>query len=121
MDVFSSFLINNYLWFLIISLILIFALIGYLVDTKKKEENDVKDLKTKKDKKIKKSDEEKFLEANEGIIENISLNEAVNEKKLNKKEGKIIKKDEEVVESVIADENIVTYEDSAINDEKEQE
>lgn len=29
-----SFLSNNYIWFLIISLILIFALIGYLVDTK---------------------------------------------------------------------------------------
>lgn len=32
MDVFIDFLLNNYLWFLIISLILIFALIGYLVD-----------------------------------------------------------------------------------------
>lgn len=32
MDIFIDFLLNNYLWFLIISLILIFALIGYLVD-----------------------------------------------------------------------------------------
>lgn len=28
-----DFLLNNYIWFLVISLILIFALIGYLVDS----------------------------------------------------------------------------------------
>lgn len=33
MDVLVDFLLNNYIWFLVISLILIFALIGYLVDT----------------------------------------------------------------------------------------
>lgn len=33
MQIFMDFLVNNYLWFLIISLVLIFALIGYLVDT----------------------------------------------------------------------------------------
>lgn len=33
MDVLVDFLLNNYIWFLIISVILIFALIGYLVDT----------------------------------------------------------------------------------------
>ena len=33
MDVLVDFLLNNYIWFLIISLILIFALIGYLVDS----------------------------------------------------------------------------------------
>ncbi len=33
MDTFIDFLVNNYLWFLIISLIIIFALIGYLVDS----------------------------------------------------------------------------------------
>jgi len=41
MDTFIDFLVNNYLWMLIISLILIFALIGYLVDSstpKSKEE-----------------------------------------------------------------------------------
>ncbi len=32
MNTLIDFLINNYIWFLIISLILIFALIGYLVD-----------------------------------------------------------------------------------------
>ena len=32
MDILLDFLINNYIWVLIITLILVFALIGYLVD-----------------------------------------------------------------------------------------
>lgn len=32
MDTLIEFLLDNYIWFLVISLILIFALIGYLVD-----------------------------------------------------------------------------------------
>lgn len=36
MQTFIDFLVNNYFWFLIISLILVFALIGYLVDTSEK-------------------------------------------------------------------------------------
>ena len=32
MDTLIDFFINNYIWFLVICLILIFALIGYLVD-----------------------------------------------------------------------------------------
>lgn len=38
MQAFIDFLVNNYLWFLVISLILVFALIGYLVDTNEKKE-----------------------------------------------------------------------------------
>ena len=38
MQVFIDFLVNNYLWFLVISLILVFALIGYLVDTNEKKD-----------------------------------------------------------------------------------
>ncbi len=33
MDILIEFLLDNYIWFLVISLILVFALIGYLVDT----------------------------------------------------------------------------------------
>lgn len=36
MQTFIDFLVNNYLWFIIIALILVFALIGYLVDTSEK-------------------------------------------------------------------------------------
>ena len=38
MQAFIDFLVNNYLWFLIITLTLIFALIGYLVDTNEKKQ-----------------------------------------------------------------------------------
>ena len=44
MNVLIDFLLNNYVWFLVISLILIFALIGYLVDANtphEKEKNKV--------------------------------------------------------------------------------
>ena len=37
MSVILKFFVNNYVWFLVISFILIFALIGYFVDTKKDE------------------------------------------------------------------------------------
>lgn len=33
METFVDFLVNNYLWVLIISLVIVFALIGYLVDS----------------------------------------------------------------------------------------
>ena len=46
MDVLVNFLLNNYIWLLIVCLIIVFALIGYLVDasddTKKKTKNKVK-------------------------------------------------------------------------------
>ena len=45
MDTLIEFLLDNYIWFLVISLILIFALIGYLVDAntnRDKEEKKVK-------------------------------------------------------------------------------
>lgn len=41
MQTFIDFLVNNYLWFIIISLILIFALIGYLVDTNEKKNKEM--------------------------------------------------------------------------------
>lgn len=39
MQTFIDFLVNNYIWFLIITLTLIFALIGYLVDTNEKKQD----------------------------------------------------------------------------------
>ncbi len=72
MEVFINFLIDNYIWFLVISGVLLFALIGYLVDTSKlpKEPKEPKDKeivpkepkpkkeKKKKDKKVKKGKKE---------------------------------------------------------------
>lgn len=37
METILNFLVDNYLWFLIISLILIFGLIGYIVDSREKK------------------------------------------------------------------------------------
>jgi len=37
MEIILNFLVDNYLWFLIISLILVFGLIGYIVDTHEKK------------------------------------------------------------------------------------
>ena len=56
MDTLIDFLLNNYIWFLVISLILIFALIGYLVDAttnKGEEKKKVKPIAPlKEDKKV---------------------------------------------------------------------
>lgn len=53
MQAFIDFLVNNYLWFLVISLILVFALIGYLVDTnEKKDEVDNAESKNESNNKV---------------------------------------------------------------------
>ena len=57
MDTLIEFLLNNYIWFLVISLILVFALIGYLVDsntnTQDKKKKQIKPIAPiKEDKKI---------------------------------------------------------------------
>lgn len=51
MQTFIDFLVNNYLWFLVISLILVFALIGYLVDTNEKKDKELV-LNSEKDEEI---------------------------------------------------------------------
>lgn len=61
MQAFIDFLVNNYLWFLVISLILVFALIGYLVDT---NEKNIKD----KHKSLEKNDE--VIEKKEDSVSN---------------------------------------------------
>ena len=48
MQAFIDFLVNNYLWFIIISIVLIFALIGYLVDTNDRIDGGVKVAPTSK-------------------------------------------------------------------------
>lgn len=58
MQSFIDFLVNNYLWFLVISLILVFALIGYLVDTSEK--------------KVEKKIEERPIEEKKEIVVNLS-------------------------------------------------
>lgn len=69
MDAFTNFLANNYVWFLIISLILIFALVGYLVDSKE----------IKSGKKIKKQKEELKVVDFSTIDQSKSLNQSIKE------------------------------------------
>ncbi len=69
MDAFTNFLANNYVWFLIISLILIFALIGYLVDSKE----------IKSGKKIKKQKEELKVVDFSTIDQSKSLSQSIKE------------------------------------------
>lgn len=86
-----NFLTNNTLIFLIIILLLVFALIGYLVDSK--NETPTKAPKEKKVKKEKKEKEVKKLidvapqNANlqDASIEKLSLGDAVNKNKENEK------------------------------------
>ena len=64
MEIFIDFLINNYLWFFIIFLIIAFALIGYFVDSvTPKSKLKVKQIVNNKvnDKKIQKIDSEHCL------------------------------------------------------------
>lgn len=47
----TTFLANNYIWFLVIGIILIFALIGYIVDSKNIEQEKPKTMKYQKENK----------------------------------------------------------------------
>ncbi|MCI9280333.1 MAG: hypothetical protein HFJ02_06015 [Bacilli bacterium] len=68
MQAFIDFLVNNYLWFIIVSVVLIFALIGYLVDTSEKP-NRVSKME----------DENPIIEGNqESIIESDVKQETIN-------------------------------------------
>lgn len=55
MEVLVDFLLNNYIWCLVVALIIIFALIGYLVDNstdkKKSKRNEIKPIKEVKEEK----------------------------------------------------------------------
>lgn len=83
-----TFLSNNYIWFLVITLILVFALIGYLVDTKK-DERFTKKIDLKKD-------FSKRLEAATAM--NLSMNDMITDNNKiiseNNKDNKEIEPDE---------------------------
>ncbi|HOP65878.1 MAG TPA: hypothetical protein PLX66_02535 [Bacilli bacterium] len=80
MEKFSEFLVNNYVWFLVGAVILIFALIGYLVDTNNKKKIASGELipKPKKERKAKSKEEETKESISE--MENVPLGEAMKPK-----------------------------------------
>lgn len=94
MDSFINFLANNYVWFLIVSLILIFALIGYLVDLKE----------TKTGKRIRPKKEELKVIDFTTVDHTQSLKQSVKEESpvldLNKKEEPIVSKIDDNLEAV---------------------
>ena len=106
MDAFTNFLANNYVWFLIISLILIFALIGYLVDSKE----------IKSGKKIKKQKEELKVVDFSTIDQSKSLSQSIKEEnKTDLNLDNYVNKTNEVNKTT--EENLNTLNDSNENNE----
>ncbi len=109
MEKFSEFLVNNYIWFLVATLILLFALIGYIVDSKKKDKED------KEIKEVKKKTKEEETKESIKDMGSKTLNDVVNNSNPEVKED-ILKEsiesydqplivEEEKKESVFNDEN----------------
>lgn len=98
MDAFTNFLANNYVWFLIISLILIFALIGYLVDSK--------EIKTGK--KLKKQKEELKVVDFSTIDQSKSLNQSLKEESSNSLNLDEYVKKSENNNSIVSEEKKIT-------------
>ena len=100
MNGFISFLVDNYLIFLLIVLVLIFALIGYLVDSNKEKnnlptpENDELDLEPAVNvevKPVEKSNEPEEVEELFKTLKDIPLGEAVQHEEISSGElGEII-------------------------------
>lgn len=65
MEGFLDFLANNYIWFLMVAILLVFALIGYLIDNKETKEDEIE----KKPKQLE--------EVGVQTIQNKPLNEAI--------------------------------------------
>ncbi len=71
MQGFTDFLVNHYLWFLIISIILVFALIGYFVDQNEQKKG-VSTINKPKEKEV-------DLQQLASIAQNKSINSAISE------------------------------------------
>jgi hypothetical protein len=87
MTKFVEFLVNNYIWFLVGAIVLIFALIGYLVDTKNKKRiaNGEIIIKPKiKEKKIK--TKEDLTKESLSEMEDVTLGDAMKPKNKKKEE-----------------------------------
>ena len=87
MEIFIEFLTKNYIWFLVVSIVLLFSLIGFLVETSKNPkpkdgtENKEKPIKEKKKKKSK-DKKEAILEDNTPTIEELIKAQENKEQKL---------------------------------------
>lgn len=115
MEFFIDFLVNNYIWFLVISIILLFSLIGFLVESSKvnkSEDPKVKEKPKKENKKEKKKKEKKeaILEDSTPTIEELikqqeqaeDISETKNKEALND----LNKSETEYDEPLMVEENI---------------
>ena len=111
MEIFIEFLTKNYIWFLVVSIVLLFSLKGFLVETSKNPkpkdgtENKEKPIKEKKKKKSK-DKKEAILEDNTPTIEELIKAQENKEQKL--EENSTDEKTEEL-----------TYDKPLIIDDKE--
>lgn len=69
MEAFTNFLANNYLWFLIIALLLLFSLIGYFVDQSEQKKGISR---------FNRQEEELDLQSLASMAQNKTLNSALN-------------------------------------------
>ena len=69
MEAFTNFLANNYLWFLVVALLLLFSLIGYFVDQSEQKKGVSK---------FNKQDEELNLQSLASIAQNKTINSVLN-------------------------------------------
>ncbi len=74
MEVFTNFLANNYLWFLVIALLLLFSLIGYFVDQSEQKKGISK---------FNKQNEEIDLKSLASMAQNKTINGVLNSSTIN--------------------------------------
>ncbi len=74
MEAFTNFLANNYLWFLIIALLLLFSLIGYFVDQSEQKKGISR---------FNKQEEELDLKSLASMAQNKTLNSVLNSATIN--------------------------------------
>lgn len=115
MTKFVEFLVNNYIWFLVGAIVLIFALIGYLVDTKNKKKIASGEIiiKPKKEKKLK--SKEDLTKESLSEMEDVTLGDAMKPKGKKKEEMPLEKPKEE---KAIPD---ITYDTPIIKEEQPTE
>lgn len=97
MEKFISFLVTNYVWFLVGAIILVFALIGYLVDTntKKKIANGEIIPKAKKEKIKQPKTKEDLTKESISEMENVPIGDAMKPKNKKTEEVKTEQSKEE--------------------------
>lgn len=118
MEKFVEFLVGNYVWFLVGVIVLVFALIGYLVDTKNKKRIANGEIIVPKKEKKEKTKEELTKES-VSEMDHVSLGDALKPKNKKREELKTEIKDGEVIpydEPIIKPE--IPVEDSFEVDEK---